>query len=150
MFTEEGFSLISGFRKNWCLQEMDSVFIQVSQKSDVHQRNLYSKYTAHISSNESHFLDAGLLFSWIYILKKIRHMGDTQYLDRCGLNHHYFLLLKWEEEKKIQSGTTPLFKALWVGLQMHQSTSRAPRVSGSGEADSVKKFGQLGWSGMNG
>ena len=41
MFTGEGFSLISGFRKLLCSQEMDSVLIQVSWKFDVHQRNLY-------------------------------------------------------------------------------------------------------------
>ena len=41
MFTEEGFSLISGFRKIGCSQKMDSALIQVPQKFDVHERNPY-------------------------------------------------------------------------------------------------------------
>ena len=44
MFTGEGFSLISGFRKIWCSQKMDSVLIQVSRKFDVHQFFLYCDF----------------------------------------------------------------------------------------------------------
>ena len=47
MFTGEGFSLISGFRKISCSQEMDSVLIQVSRKFHVHQRNLYLQCSIH-------------------------------------------------------------------------------------------------------
>ena len=132
MFTEEGFGLISGFRKIWCLQEMDSVFIQVSQKFDVHQRNLYSKYTAHISSNESHFLEAWLLFSWIYIFKKNLAYGRHPISWPMRIEGPIFFVVEMIRKIKIQSGTTPLFKTLQVGPQMHQSTSRTPRVSGSG------------------
>ena len=98
MFTGDSFSLISGFRKISCSQEMDSVLIQVSRKFDVHQRNLY-KIWIRKKNQITNFIKLDLpscpLIPIIFIKRYTRSIFVCHFVKNCAIPEFICELTFW-------------------------------------------------------